>query len=63
MVVPEGNLAVFTSLVLIGLLVVRALAGPLAPRSTNIRMDVFVGLGLTVFTLIVLNRVFDVLSV
>lgn len=61
-VVPAGEMAVFTILVLIGLLVVRALAGPYARGSTNSQVDVFIGLGLAIFVLIVLNRVFEVLS-
>ncbi|MDX1612147.1 MAG: hypothetical protein R3185_07240 [Candidatus Thermoplasmatota archaeon] len=60
--VPAARMEVFTILGLIGLLVVRALAGPYARAETNHRIDGFVGLGLVVFVAFVLNRVFEVLS-
>lgn len=61
-VVPPGNLEVFAILVLIGVLVVRALAGPYASVATNTRVDGFIAAGLVAFAVIVLDRVFEVLA-
>lgn len=60
--VPAGNAELFAVLVFLGLLVVRALAGPYARATTNARLDLFVYGGLVLFALFVIRRVYDVLA-
>lgn len=60
-VVPAGSGEVLLVLVLIGLLVVRALAHMYAPAETTSGLDGFIGVGLVAFGLIVVRRVFEIL--
>lgn len=62
LVVPAGSADVFVILLLIGLLVARALVGPYAAAGTNVRVDAFIALGLVVFAVFVVRRVYDVLT-
>ncbi len=59
---PDGDLGLLSVLTLIGILVLRELAGSFVSRGLRARVDFFVYAGLVAFAIVVIQRVRGILN-
>lgn len=61
-ILPAGRVDALVTLLLIGLLAARAVAGAYAPKDTNVRVDLFVLWGVVAFSVFVAHRVWTIVA-